>query len=63
MRSRNPEDRRVQLLDLGPCGLAYRAAVAEFESYSVQQYRTRLSSADIAEIVAALKKLCNTLRE
>ncbi len=63
VRSRSLKDRRVQLLGLGQRGLAYRAAVSEFESFSAERYRTRLSGSDIVEIVTALKKLRNALRE
>lgn len=56
-RRRSSQDGRVQVLELGERGRAYRDTVHRFEQYSVDRYLTRLSPGDLADVLAALTKL------
>lgn len=56
-RQRSEKDRRVHVLRLEPMGERYSRAIQQFEKYTIDRYLAKLSSSDIAEIVAALQKL------
>ncbi|MBO9625790.1 MAG: MarR family transcriptional regulator [Microbacterium sp.] len=56
-RTRSPQDGRVQVLQLGRRGEEYRESMNRYEQYMADTAIEKLSAADLAEIVAALRKL------
>lgn len=62
-RRRTGEDRRLQVLHLDRLGQEYSETLRLFEQYTIDRYLARLSDGDIAEIIAALKKLKNAFEE
>lgn len=56
-RRRSDRDGRVQVLQLERRGRDYRDSLQQFEQYAIDRYLAKLSASDIAEIIAALRKL------
>ncbi len=56
-RQRSDRDRRVRVLRLQAVGERYQQRWREFENYTLDRYLSKLTAADLTEIVAALSKL------
>lgn len=57
VRHTSEDDRRKQVLRLGPLGIRYERTTRQFEAYTSGRYLAKLNHLEIEEIVAALTKL------
>ncbi|GAA4535090.1 hypothetical protein GCM10023192_31160 [Amycolatopsis samaneae] len=56
-REKSPHDGRVHVFRLRARGESYRQAMRQYEEYLADTYTSRLSPAEMEEIVASLEKL------